>query len=83
MTEKRTTDHGRRTTDKSDTERLDFLEVFGLSMAQHPYEPRVEVQSEWHDAAAPAVGKTVREAIDLAMNDLERAMARGETSRVG
>lgn len=61
----------------SDTERLDFMETFGHRIVKHPYEPRVEVQSDWHDAASPAVGPTVREAIDLAMDDVERALAKG------
>ena len=68
---------------KTDRERLDFLEVFGVAVTKHPYEPHVEVRSDWHDASGPAVGQTVRDAIDAAMNDVERAMARGEPSRAG
>lgn len=68
---------------RTDRERLDFLEVYLHQIQQHPYEPRVEVQTDWHDGAYPAVGRTVREAVDVAMNHVEMAMARGDDRRAG
>ena len=50
----------------NDKERIEFLEAYGYSLNQHPYEGRVVLQSTYHDGDAPAVATTVRDAIDKA-----------------